>query len=130
MRAIPRACLSTSACECAVAQAASLTRRGSWGVPKKVLNKTELAYDGEARMREFEAFLRSVGGTQTLCASSTSFVRAGHVARADICDADAATFQTEAEFYKMFDHSNYERLRKLYKAEVFPVIYDKVKLRR
>lgn len=82
MRAIPRACLSTSACECACAQPAALTRRGSWGVPKKVLNKTELAYDGEARMREFEAFLRSVGGTQTLCASSTSFVRAGHVARA------------------------------------------------
>ena len=40
-------------------------------MPLCILNKTGKPFDGEARTKDFEAFLRKVGGAQTLCTPTT-----------------------------------------------------------
>jgi hypothetical protein len=71
--------------------------------------------------------------------------------RISLTRADAATFQTEAEFEQMFDMTAYNRLRKTCELErggggrkrvvgidvrtdraeeAFPTVYDKVRIRR
>lgn len=83
---------------------------GIWGVPGRVLSGKQKDFDGEARTRDLEGFLRDVTGLQTLYAT---------------------TFQTEAEFNKMFDLSHYNKMRAKYAAEsTFPTVFDKVRLRR
>ena len=64
-------------------------------------------FDAVGAMREMEDFTQKVGGYPFLYA--------------DI-------FMTREEFEKMFDLSNYERVRKKYHAVgAFPHLYDKVK---
>merc|ERR1711936_920581 len=78
---------------------------GVYGVPQKVRNKQR--YDAVGAMRAMEKFTQEVGGYPFLYA--------------DI-------FMTREEFEKMFDLSNYERVRKKYHAiGAFPHLYDKVK---
>jgi len=78
---------------------------GVYGVPRKVRNKER--YDAVGAMREMEAFTQSVGGYPFLYA--------------DI-------FMTRDEFEKMFDLTNYEKVRRKYHAiGAFPHLYDKVK---
>lgn len=63
-------------------------------------------FEMESSHRKVEAYVREVKGFQALYAD---------------------TFMTREEFYQMFDHTNYNKLRIKYNCtKAFPVVYDKI----
>lgn len=80
---------------------------GIYGIPPELSQNPDRLFPMVSRVRELEAWLRSVGGFQ-------------HT----YCDS----FQTEEEFEEMFDHTLYNKMRLQYAADgVFPKIFEKTR---
>ena len=78
---------------------------GAYGAPREV--KLGKQWDAKRNIREMEHWTRDIGGYQ---ATYTDL------------------FCTKKEFRQMFDHSLYDKQRKLLNAEdAFPEVYDKIK---
>ena len=77
---------------------------GAYGIPRSVLKKEP--FDAIARGRDVEDFVQSVRGFQMLYAD---------------------TYLTKQEFYHMFDHTHYFKMKAKYdKIDAFPEIFGKV----
>ena len=77
---------------------------GAYGIPRSVLQKEP--FDAIARGRDVEDFVQSVRGFQMLYAD---------------------TYLTKQEFYHMFDHTHYFKMKAKYdKIDAFPEIFGKV----
>ena len=77
---------------------------GAYGIPRSVLNKEP--FDAVASGRAVESFVVSVRGFQMLYAD---------------------TYMTKDEFYHMFDHEHYFKMKAKYdKLSAFPEIFSKV----
>jgi len=79
---------------------------GIYGVPYKARPEGGDCFKSKESLREMEAFIRDIKGYQTLY---------------------AITYMSRSEFYEMFDHTVYDKLREKYRCVgALPGIYDKV----
>eukprot|EP01125_Pyxidicula_operculata_P021368 TRINITY_DN8190_c0_g1_i1.p1 TRINITY_DN8190_c0_g1~~TRINITY_DN8190_c0_g1_i1.p1 ORF type:complete len:537 (-),score=125.77 TRINITY_DN8190_c0_g1_i1:354-1964(-) len=81
---------------------------GIYGVPYPARPEGGDNFNPRKSLRDIEAFTRDIKGYQALY---------------------AITYMNREEFYQMFDHSNYNKIREKYKCDgKLPVIFDKVSL--
>lgn len=83
-------------------------------------------FDAESTIKELEHYIRSVGGYSVRLAALSWWLWCGaDFAKAPYTDL----FCNREEFEAMFDHTNYRKCRRKYKADgAFPEIYDKVRI--
>jgi len=81
---------------------------GLYGVPRSARPEGGDNFNTKEGHKAMEAYVREIKGYQALY---------------------AITYMTREEFYQMFDHSTYERVRERYHCQgALPVIYDKVSI--